>query len=188
MSSQIDGLISNAQIISEEVDRTFGNLSAGQLNWKSSAETWSIGQCFDHLITTNDLYFENIQKVADGTHSNNWFSAVPFVPALIGRMLKKAVSPETARKMKTFPVFEPSYSQIGETIIEDFRINQERLISLMETTKDLNLKKIKIPEPISPALNVSLLDAFEILVIHEKRHFNQAQRILESENFPKSED
>ncbi len=178
MNNQIDNFIANAKIINDEVRETFGKLSAEQLNWKPNESEWSVGQGFDHLITTNNLYFENIQKVADGIHVNNWFSAIPFVPKLIGTMLKKAVSPDSPRKIKTFSMFEPTSSDISETIIEDFGENQERLISLMEATIDLNLKKIKIPEPISIAVNVSLIDAFEILVIHEKRHFNQAKRVL----------
>lgn len=184
MSNQISGLIANARIISGEVEENFGELTAEQLNWKPDAETWSVGQCFEHLITTNNLYFEKIEKVADGTHVNNWYSAIPLVPALIGKILKKAVSPDSQRKIKTFPIFEPAYSDISETIVRDFQKNQDKLISFMDKTKDFDIKKIKIPEPISVALNVTLADAFEILVIHERRHFDQAQRVLGLEEFP----
>lgn len=185
MSNQVNGLISNAKIISEEVRETFGSLTAEQLNWKSNANEWSVGQCLDHLITSNNLYIKNIQKVADGTHVNNWFSVIPFFPTLVGQQLKKAVSPDSAKKIKTFPIFEPSASDISENIIKDFHENQKTLISLMEAVKNLNLRKIKIPTPISDAVNIRLSDAFEMLLMHERRHFNQAKRVLDAEGFPK---
>jgi hypothetical protein len=185
MSREVDGLIANAKLISDEVKTTFGNLSAEQLNWKPNASEWGVGQCFDHLITTNDLYLANIQKVADGTHQNNWFSIIPFFPNLVGQQLKKAVSPDSVKKIKTFPVFEPSLSDISDAIIEDFGKHQDRLISLMEAVKDQNIRKIKIPTPISEAVNVRLSDALEVIVMHERRHFNQAKRVTEMEGFPK---
>ncbi len=184
MSNQVNNFIKNAKIISDEVEERFGSLSAEQLNWKPNADEWSVGQCFDHLITTNNLYFKHIQKVADGNHTNNWYSAIPFVPKLIGTMLKKMVSPDSPRKIKTFQVFEPTLSEISKKIIEEFCENNERLISLMEATMGLNLNKIKIPEPISIAVNVSLIDAYEILALHERRHFNQAKSVMQLEGFP----
>lgn len=185
MSDEINNLIANVKIISDEVRETFGNLSVEQLNWKPNEKEWSVGQCFDHLITTNDLYIDKIQPVADGTHRNNWFSMIPFSTDIVGRLLKKAVSPDSARKIKTFKMFEASTSDISESIIEDFYKNQEQIVSLMEAAKTLDTRKIKIPEPISPLVNIRLFDAFEVMIIHEKRHFNQAQRILKLEGFPK---
>jgi hypothetical protein len=38
---------------------------------------------------------------------------------------------------------------------------------------------------LSVALNLRLDDAFEILAMHEKRHFKQAERVLNLEDFPK---
>jgi hypothetical protein len=185
MSNQVSGLISNAGMISDEVRETFGKLSPEQLNWKINDSEWSIGQCFDHLIVSNNLYFKNIQKVADGTHVNNWFSAIPLFTNIVGQQLKKAVSPDSPKKIKTFPVFEPGFSKIEATVIEDFCENQETLISLMEATKDLNLRGIKIPTPISEAVNIRLSDAFEVLIMHERRHFDQAKRVLDATGFPK---
>jgi hypothetical protein len=184
MGKEVSGLIANAKIISGEVTETFGGLSAEQLNWKPSASEWSVGQCFDHLITTNGLYLENIQKVADGTHINNWFSVIPFFPDLVGQQLKKAVSPDSLKKIPTFPIFEASTSDIPDSIIEDFCKNQDHLISLMEATKNLEIRKIKIPTPVSPAVNVRLSDAYEVILMHERRHFNQAARVMESAGYP----
>ncbi|NNE99987.1 MAG: DinB family protein [Pyrinomonadaceae bacterium] len=186
MPDTIEEFINDAKVIINDAQKTFGELTGEQLNWKPSPESWGVGQCFDHLIVTNDLYMKEIQPVADGTHKNNLYSKIPFSADLTGRLLKKFVSPEFPRKIKTFSVFEAATSSISETIIEDFCTNQERFISLMEETKDLDTKTIKIPEPISPLVNIRLIDAFEVTILHEKRHFDQAKRVMQLENFPGS--
>ena len=175
-------IISKLNQVSADSKKTFGKLSAEQLNWKPSIETWSLGQCFEHLIVTNNLYFPNIQKVIDGTHRNNFFSKIPFSTNLIAIAMKNALNPDQKRKMKTFKVFEPSTSNVTATIIEDFAENNLKLIEMIEACKDFDLHKIKIAEPLSVLLNLRLDDAFEILVMHEKRHLLQAERVLKMQN------
>jgi hypothetical protein len=184
VSIQISRLISETREISGKVQKTFGKLSVKQMNWKPGESEWSIAQCLEHLIITNDLYFENIQRVADGTHQNNIFSRIPFVPKITGSIMKKVLAPEWGWKMKTLKMFKPSFSKVAEDILEKFGENQNRFISLMEAAKELETEKIRVAEPIGRAVNLRLSDAFEILVVHEKRHFEQAKRVLEMKDFP----
>ncbi len=184
MSNKVNDLIENAKVIDEEIQTTFGGLSAKQLNWKPAENSWSVAQCLEHLVVTNDLYFENIQKVADGTHRNNFFSGIPFTTDIIGFVMKKVMSPDWKPKMKTLKMFKPSFSDVSENVLENFSKNQSRFIGLMEASKNLNYGKIKVAEPIGRAVNLRLVDAFEVLVVHEQRHFNQAKKVMELENFP----
>jgi len=50
----------------------------------------------------------------------------------------------------------------------------------------LNLQRIKNSSPVSRIITYSLLDAYTIIVVHEKRHFLQARRVLDSSGFPRS--
>lgn len=179
MSNKVKDLISDAETLADEARETFGGLSKEELNIKPSSVEWSIAQCFDHLNTVSGQYFPQIQKVADGTHVNNWFSKIPFIPDKVGGLLKKAVSPDSKRKHKAPPTFVPSESEISESIIDDFCRVQETLIALMDATKDQDVNEIKIPTPITPIINIRLIDAFEIFILHEKRHFGQAKRVLD---------
>jgi hypothetical protein len=179
MNGKLADLITEANLIARDTRSTFGSLSAEELNWKPNAKSWSIGQCFEHLIVTNNLYFPNIQNVIDGRHRNNLFSKIPFAADLIGILMKNTLNPEQKRKMKTFRIFEPSASAVSETVIEDFAENQQRLVAMIEAVQHLDIDRVKIAEPLSIALNLRLGDAFEILAMHERRHFRQAERVLE---------
>lgn len=99
--------------------------------------------------------------------------------------MKNSLKPEQKRKMKTFKIFEPAVSNISEKIIEEFAENNQKLIEMIEACKDFDIHKIKIAEPLSVALNLRLGDAFEILILHEKRHFQQAERVMQAESFPR---
>jgi hypothetical protein len=178
-------IISELEEISDDARKVFGNLSAEQINWKPNAKDWSVGQCFEHLIVTNKLYFPNIQKVIDGEHRNNFFSKIPFAVDLIGFTMKKSLNPEQKRKIKTFKIFEPSASEVSASIIEDFAANQRELLEMVKAVKNLDTNKVKIAEPLSVALNLRLSDAFYILMLHEKRHFRQAERVMQTGGFPK---
>lgn len=184
MANPMSELILGVRMLSDEVSEEFKRLSASQLNWKPSSTNWSIAQCLEHLIITNNLYFINIQKVADGAHQNNFYSKFPLAPRVIAWGMKKVFSPDFRPKVKTFEMFKPPQSEVSEDILEHFEENQNRFVSLIEATKDLDTKQIKVAEPIGAAVNLRLIDAFEVLLFHEKRHFNQAKRVIETEGFP----
>ena len=183
--SRIVQLTKDLKTVADNSMAEFGVLSVSQLNWKRDEKSWSVAQCFEHLIVTNELYFSNIQKVIDGRHRNNFFSRVPFAADLIAFAMKNSLNPKQARKMKTFRMFEPSISEVPETIIEDFAANQGKLVDLVIAAQSLDARRIKIAEPLSTALNLRLVDAFEILSMHCERHFNQAKRVTETAGFPK---
>jgi hypothetical protein len=182
---QISNLINELQKISEDTKATFGNLSADQINWKPAPQSWSIGQCFDHIIVTNESEFPEIEKVARGEHRNPFWSKVPFLTDFWGRFVLKAVEPDNTKKTKNPKVFSPSSSDVDANIIDRFVENQQKAIELMKRTKNLDLTKIIISSPVAPFVTYRLSDTYKIVVQHEKRHFKQAERVLQAEGFPK---
>ena len=184
MAINISAICSELRKTAYDSKKEFGGLSAEQLNWKPSEKEWSVAQSFQHLIVTNELYFPNIQSAVDGRHRNNVYSKIPFVTDLISFAMKNSLNPKQSRKMKTFRMFQPSASNLPVTIIDDYVTNQNKLIDLVEASRHLDINRIKIAEPISPALNLRLGNAFEILAMHGERHFLQAKRLLEMDGFP----
>jgi hypothetical protein len=52
--------------IGRQAESTFGHLSAEQINWNPSADGWSVGQCFEHLIKSNELFYDDLERIASG--------------------------------------------------------------------------------------------------------------------------
>jgi hypothetical protein len=179
----LPAVIDAANNVASEARSTFGHLTPSQLNWKPSAERWSVAQCFDHLMTTNKGFFPAIDSALAGKKRTLWES-VPVLPGLMGKMVIKAVEPKSIRKFKARKKFDPAQSDITGSIINDFVDHQAEVIAKMKATQHLDLEKIVITSPIAAVMTYSLMDAYRIIVIHEERHFEQAKRVIEETGFP----
>ncbi|HUF03475.1 MAG TPA: DinB family protein [Aridibacter sp.] len=184
MTETSQQLIERVCEVTSDARDAFGQMTGDQLNWKPGPDKWSVAQCIDHLITTNRSYFEMIEKVVGGELQPNLWSRIPFWSGLVGYLIRRAVEPGSTRKVKTFPVFEPSQSDVPDTVVEDFAQCQERLMSYIRQTDHLDRDKVKLVSPVSDKVPLSLANAFEIIVIHERRHFQQAVAMTESDGFP----
>ena len=184
MNEQLETLIENAGVIAADARSSFGGLSAAQLNWKPSAERWSIGQCFDHLITSNKGYLPIIESVRGGTKKARFLERLPVLPGLAGKLLIKSLDPASTRKLKAPKNFEPAQSNISASVIDDFVAQQDKIVEGMKSTSHLELEQIVITSPAASFVTYSLLDAYRIIVVHEQRHFQQAQRVAAEPGFP----
>ena len=187
MNEELPSLIDEAQAIAEEAEKTFGHLSPEQLNWKPNTDRWSVAQCFDHLIVINRGYFPRIREIADGKYEPSIKERLPLLPRVFGSLILKAVQPQARRKFKADRRFQPATSKLGGDIIAKFKAHQGEVVQLMKKTNRLNLRRIIVTSPVASFAPYSLLDAYKILLAHERRHMAQAQRVMEAEGFPKDE-
>jgi hypothetical protein len=184
MSDELSELIAETKSVSERVEQTFGALSAAQLNWKPGEDSWSVAQCLDHLMTTNRLEFPAIENALRAGYKNPFWSKIPFLSKVCGRIGIYLFKPQNPRKFKAPKSFQPSRSDFDEKIVANFLDHQQDLIGKMERCRNLNVRKTKIVSPVSDAITYSLADAFRILVVHEQRHFEQARRVTKTKGFP----
>jgi hypothetical protein len=98
---------------------------------------------------------------------------------LLSRQQRECRAGSTARKLKAPKIFQPASSRIDGAIVQRFLDQQEPLIRYMKATAGLDLAKIIITSPVSRLVTYSLLDAYRILVTHERRHLLQARRVVE---------
>ena len=185
MTSEIDGFIAVAESIAVNVDQAFGSLDGERLNWKPDARSWSIGQCLEHLIITNKLEFPAIEKALQADYRNPFWSKMPFLPVIFGKSAIYLFSPENSRKIRAPKRFQPAQSRIDAAIVKDFVAHQQEVTGLFEKSRNLDLGKIKIVSPVTDLITYSLHDAYKVLMVHEERHFRQAERVLKNSNFPK---
>jgi len=162
----------------------FGRLNIEQLNWKPSPDRWSVAQCFDHLVTSNAAYFPIFESVINGQKKSRAIERFPLLPNLWGKLLIKSLDPKATRKLKAPGRFQPSSSDISGSIIEDFMKQQTKVAESIEAIGNLNPARIVITSPAASMITYSLMDAFRIIVVHEKRHFQQAQRVTQEQGFP----
>ena len=183
---ELDALVEELGAITTEAREVFGALDGAQLNWKPSAERWSVGLCFDHLIKTNGTFFADMERVAEGTHKSSTWARVSPLSGFFARMILKSLDSVRGRKTKAPRVFEPAKSGVDAGVMEEFASHQEELARRMRATAGRDLRRTMVTSPVAAVATYSLLDAYRIVVAHERKHFEQARRVMQEAGFPRA--
>jgi len=185
MKTDISAVCSDLEKVAENARQDFGSLSTQQLNWKPDEKSWSVAQCFDHLITTHSLYFPVLQRLSRGDKQSSFLERFSPASGFFGRLLIKNLDPTNLKKMKSTPAVEPSTSEIGGDIVDRFCAHQHELIKHIQTLPpDIDPAKTIITSPLLGFVTYNLEDCFTVLVVHCQRHFGQAKRVTEVAGFP----
>ena len=166
--------------ITGKYKETFGSLTTEQMNWKPDPKTWSIAQNVQHLIVINSTYFPVIESVKKGTYKPPFIAKFGFIASFFGYMLHRAVKPNRKWKSKTMPMWEPTQGDIPAGILSRFEDHQAELKSLIVDTKELACEGAIISSPANKNLILKLEKAYDIIVTHEKRHYEQSKEVLQS--------
>lgn len=184
MNHEVAALVDEATAIAVDAERGFSHLTLDQLNWKPGADQWSVAQCFEHLIKINSAYFPQWRRIEQGAYRPTWRDRVPLLARFFGSIVLRAVQPESRRKFKAAKHVEPSPSAIDAGIIARFTAHQREVIEHMAVAGSRDAAALTITSPVAPIAFYSLLDAFRIIVAHERRHMAQAERVVRAQGFP----
>ena len=185
-SGELARFVEELGAVTAEARKVFGRLSAEQLNWKPSAERWSVGQCFDHLIQTNRTFFADMERIAKGTFKSSTWARVSPLSGLFARLILRSLDPVKGRKSKAPRVFLPASSDVDADVIEKFAEHQRELTERMRATAARDLRRTMVTSPVAAVATYSLFDAYRIVVAHERKHFEQARRVMEEPGFPRA--
>ena len=183
-NGELGGLLEELKAVADDARRDFGTLSATQINWKPSAEQWSVGQCFEHLIKTNRALFPVLEAAARGDRQSGLWERVSPLSGFFGRLVLRSLA--SKRKFPAPSALKPSTSDLDAEVIEQFVGHQGELTGLVRANEGTDLKGTIVTSAISPFVTYSMLDACRITIAHERRHFAQARRVTETEGFPNS--
>jgi hypothetical protein len=184
MTNDLNGVVSQFQKISDDIHDNFGGLSAEQLNWKPAPESWSVGQCLDHLIKSNEEFYPELEKLSAGERKNtfwqNWSPLSGIAGAFLVNTLKKDGS-----KVKTNQKMTPP-SDIAADILDRFERHQAEFIGRIAQTQNNDWNKVVLTSPFVKIMTYKMSVGLQALIEHEKRHVRQAKRVMATDGFPSS--
>ncbi|HNU06538.1 MAG TPA: DinB family protein [Pyrinomonadaceae bacterium] len=181
--SEVARFLADLDSISNEATAKFSGLNADQINFKPSADSWSVGQCFEHLILTNDQITGAVERVADGSHVNSfWENWSPFT-SFFGNFLIKSMKRDDKKfKVPSKSIVPPS--NVDPQIVAKFIENNAMLIDLFGKIDSVDPEKIVITSPFMGLVTYKLAHGMTIIVEHERRHLRQAERVTIIDGFP----
>ncbi len=170
--------------VNENAQALLLGLSDEQFNWKPAPSSWSIAQCFDHLMKASDAALPNVEKAlrhgqAYGPHGQGPFTYGPFSRFFIWSV--KPASPA----LPAPGTFRPDAASTNrDETLRAFLKQQERWIEAVTGSDGLDLKRIKVGSAAAPVMRISLGAWFEATPQHQLRHLEQAQRVMLAPTFP----
>ncbi len=174
----MDNWTKQIEEVTEKFQKSFGHLSENDLNWKPSPGTWSIAENITHLIEVNSSYFPGFNALTRGNYKLPFIARFGFVVNFFGNMILKSVQPDRKNKMKTFPMWKPSEGSSYENILERFSDHQSALKREIAQVMDKTRENAVISSPANKNIVYRLGTAFDIIVAHEFRHYEQAKEVL----------
>ena len=184
--TQIATGITQANI--ELINSSVKKLSNTQLNWKPTANAWSINDVLSHLNEYLNYYHPLFLCKIENTRFTSTKEA--FLSSPLGRAAWKSMKLGNAKNIKRKikspkdcnPIFTPSISE-GEQL-NKFIDQQKNFLLIIEQSKTVNIRRIKIPISRSKVVRLRLGDALLYVVYHNERHMQQILNIQNNPNFP----
>jgi hypothetical protein len=169
--------------VARDAETTFGALDARQLNWKPDESRWSVAQCFQHLLTANQLILESARDALRNPPRTVW-QRVPLLPRLWGQALIRSQAPTGGGRYTAPPKAQPTTSEIPADIIRRFVDQHREAAAWAQTVDERVAGRAIMISPFIRAVTYSVLDGCRLVVAHDRRHFEQARRVMLSDGFP----
>lgn len=161
-----------------ELLKSVKNLSDAQLNFKTSAESWSVKECVYHIAITEKALWGMLEQTMKATANPEQRPEIKLTDAeFVQRMENRT------HKVKTFEKLEPvntPYKSLDEAL-DDFKMSRgEHIKYVKTTTEDLRNHVVKTV--------LGWADCYQITLIvgaHTNRHIQQLNEVKADPNFPK---
>lgn len=164
-------------------------LSEKQLNWRPNPGIWSIAEVLAHLNSYARYYHPTIQRKIESTRFRN--VKEDFMSSPLGKSAWKSMKlgrlNNVKRKFKAPKGHNPTIDidLVKGTEVQDFIEQQNELMQIIESSAEVNVRKVKIPISISKIVRLRLGDALLFITYHNERHMQQILNLKTHKNFPK---
>ena len=148
-------------------------LELAQLNQQPAPNSWSVLECLEHLNRYsryyNPCFGQAVARPGASTETEVRYSWV-------GRKFISMMAPGNTKKTKAFAYMNPSGSQLSRAVFAEFYAHQLLLLGLLASARHTDLNRKAVPVEFLRLLKMRLGEAFELQVLHEQRHVQQALR------------
>ncbi|SFQ28559.1 DinB family protein [Hymenobacter arizonensis] len=178
----------NLRQLLSTVQTELAPLELAQLNHKPAPTAWSILECLEHLNRYSRYYnprfaqaLAHARPSAEAEVRYSW----------VGRKFIEMIAPTNPKKAKAFGYMNPSGSQLDRETLTEFCAHQQQLLALLAQARHTDLNRKAVPVEFLKLLKLRLGETFELQVLHEQRHVQQALRVkagLSDANRPETTD
>jgi hypothetical protein len=171
--------------LAREAQATFGALDARQLNWRPAAARWSVAQCFEHLLKMNRLMLQAAEAALNEQSPRTIWQRLPVLPGVLGRLMIRSQAPDSTRKFTAPAPGTPSSSDIAADVVQQFVDQHREAVRRLHTLEERDAARTIMASPFIKVITYSVLDGWRLLFAHDRRHVEQARRVMMAAGFPR---
>ncbi len=176
-------LIAELDAADKRVRALFTGISEEQLNWHPRPGAWSVGQCLEHLSITNELYLSSMSASLRGKPYGmvkeielGWFARW---------FITSFVEPSSNTKKARAPKKIVPGSRVDLSILDRFLRSNENAREMIRSASGYDVNRIRFNNPFLPLVRFTVGTGLEAMCKHQHRHLLQAERVMNSPEFPK---
>jgi len=163
--------------IAREAQELTAGLTDAQFNWRPNPGAWSIQQCLSHLTMVGQVEADSVEKAIDAAREKGLIGSGPFEYPAWERYILRETEPPVRHAMPAPKRFVPVPEQPVTGILPTFLHVQRRFLIQIERADGLDLRRVKVPTPITRLLKISLGTTLAQAAAHERRHLAQARKV-----------
>jgi hypothetical protein len=160
-------------------------LSDEQFAWRPDENTWSVAHCLEHLNATARLYLPRLDEGVAESIRMGLYGDGPFHYNWIGRLFVRLTEPPARLRMKAPATFQPGVPRSRQEVLAAFRAYQVQYVDRLHQANGLDLARARVSSPVNRWIKMPLGSGFLLMAAHERRHLDQARRLIARPDFPK---
>ena len=167
----LDALIADAEAL-------LPTLTPEQLNRKPNPKKWSPAEVLDHCLLAGGSYIPQLERLLAQSDKYRLQGAEPAIRFTFGGKLFYSFVRPDGRAIPTVGKFKPTASSYAPEIVD-------RYLEYLKTTRarfaqfqGWNLNRPRLRPQAFPLVSFTLGEYLRIEVSHQRRHFQQIQRLV----------
>ncbi len=178
LPAELQGLLDAIDACERDAQTLVADLSEQELNWQQRpGETWSVGQCLDHLAVMNVFYVPGFVPLVERARGA---SAGPFrglASSAPGQWFINSFEPPVKRRMKSPKQVVPRSAVSRDGIVEAYKNSHASYRALVRASAAVDVTRVKGPNPFFSFVPMRVSTVLKIIPAHDRRHLWQAQNV-----------
>ncbi|MEN8373963.1 MAG: DinB family protein [Gemmatimonadota bacterium] len=169
----------------EELRALIDAYSTEELMWRRGPGKWAIADHVSHLVLTNSAYIPAIAEAARRAKDAELLGTPPYRSSFVGSRFLRMLEPPVVRRFKTMKRLEPSTDDTPPAArVEAFEAGMEHLERVLRGAADVDLGRAKMRSPLMWLMKLTLAEAVQVVLAHNRRHLWLADEVIRSPGFP----
>lgn len=186
MSEQIAALIAEVERQTGEIVGLAGALDPDVFLWRPEPDKWSVGEHIEHISLTNRPYLAAIDEAVRAARAAGWRGDGPYRGGPVGRWFAGMMEPPPRRRLPTAKRLEPPPDLEREMVLTEVQAVQEATVTSLRAAEGLDIGRARIRSPFFRLLRLPVIQAFDVMLAHTRRHIWLMREVMEAPDFPES--